>query len=430
MSSTQEKNDLEQASHSTNERPDYHIISRFFIPSEFNLTSTLELLLSYQTVLQADINLARLFEFPLASDHKAAGLASLFTSTEPCVLGIEEISDASISWADVVRSPLYDAELQGNGTYHVRIQKGNALLELSKVDHDFIGTKIPRQLVDPHSYLSDLVSEITATQSTFEHITSWQEIIVQLSIAAKDLLANLTERVEILKEKHSALEAHTGNQKDAGVKIWGHDTYGYIYSDEINAAFSSFLDYPVALVYKGPEPRVVQGNGSPDRVGRVQTINFPDEFPVLIASDAPLKELNTRLISNGVDPITIERFRPNIIVRGEKPWIEDLWKLVRIKATPSKDWCDDAPQEVEQEPLFMDIVTRCGRCQVPNVDPDSAVKHKKQPWDTLVSYRRVDAGLKYKPCFGMMGMPRKEGVVEVGMRFEVLEETTEHRYIM
>ena len=66
---------------------------------------------------------------------------------------------------------------------------------------------------------------------------------------------------------------------------------------------------------------------------------------------------------------------------------------------------------------------------MPNVDPDSAVKHKKQPWDTLVSYRRVDEGIKYKPCFGMLSAPRGEGVVEVGMRLEVLEETSEHRYI-
>ncbi|KAJ5088390.1 Molybdenum cofactor sulfurase C-terminal [Penicillium angulare] len=219
------------------------------------------------------------------------------------------------------------------------------------------------------------------------------------------------------------------NTSVADVKIWGHDTDGYIYGDEINAAFSSFLGYPVALVYKGPKPRVVQGNGSPERVGRVQSINFPDEFPVLVASDASLNELNTRLLDRGADPITIERFRPNIIVRGEKPWSEDLWKLVRIKAIPSTDSSDDDLQE-DQAPLLMDIVTRCGRCQVPNVDPDSAVKNKKQPWDTLMSFRRVDAGLKYKPCFGMMGMPRKEGIVEVGMRFEVLEETTEHRYIM
>lgn len=79
--------------------------------------------------------------------------------------------------------------------------------------------------------------------------------------------------------------------------------------------------------------------------------------------------------------------------------------------------------------LDLDIVARCTRCQVPNVDPETAEKHSKQPWDTLVSYRRIDEGMKYKPCFGMLAAPRSEGNLEVGMRFDVLEETNQHRYI-
>jgi uncharacterized protein YcbX len=80
-------------------------------------------------------------------------------------------------------------------------------------------------------------------------------------------------------------------------------------------------------------------------------------------------------------------------------------------------------------PLDLDVVARCARCQVPNVDPETADKHKKQPWDTLISYRRVDEGIRWKPCFGMLGAPRDEGLIEVGMKLEVLEETNQHRYI-
>ena len=65
---------------------------------------------------------------------------------------------------------------------------------------------------------------------------------------------------------------------------------------------------------------------------------------------------------------------------------------------------------------------------MPNVDPETAAKDKHEPWDTLVSYRRVDQGIKYKPCFGMLCVPRNEGSVEVGMRFEVLAVTEEHFY--
>lgn len=79
--------------------------------------------------------------------------------------------------------------------------------------------------------------------------------------------------------------------------------------------------------------------------------------------------------------------------------------------------------------LEIDVQARCARYQVLNVDPETAEKDKKEPWDTLVSYRRVDEGIKWKPCFGMLSCPRNEGPIEVGMRFEVVETTEGHRYI-
>jgi hypothetical protein len=47
-----------------------------------------------------------------------------------------------------------------------------------------------------------------------------------------------------------------------------------------------------------------------------------------------------------------------------------------------------------------------------------------------MKYRRVDEGITYKPCFGMLCVPRGEGGnVEVGMKLEVTEVTDQHRYI-
>jgi hypothetical protein len=44
---------------------------------------------------------------------------------------------------------MYDPKQQDTGKYDVRIDKENALVELSKEDHEFIDTKLPRQLIDP-----------------------------------------------------------------------------------------------------------------------------------------------------------------------------------------------------------------------------------------------------------------------------------------
>jgi uncharacterized protein len=228
------------------------------------------------------------------------------------------------------------------------------------------------------------------------------------------------------------------NAKPLIVNIWDTETEAYAYiNPKISALFSYFIGEgsTVSLVMKDPHhPRICRGNGSPQVLGRQATVNFPDVLPLQIASDSSLAELNSRLTAAGEGEITIERFRPNIIIKGSTPWEEDSWKTVRLNGdTPaSKSWTSTLTSFIGATPsgaIDIDIVARCARCQVPNVEPTTALKHQKQPWDTLMKYRRVDEGIKWKPCFGMLGVPRGEGVVEVGMRFEVLGETGDHRYI-
>jgi uncharacterized protein YcbX len=275
-----------------------------------------------------------------------------------------------------------------------------------------------------------LVDAATNEFLTIRQIPDMTRIGTALSADGNDLLVNIpkpgmeAQFHTIRIPSRPDPEWLAANTKTGPVKIWHTDTDGYLYSEEINAPFSAFLGRDVALVYKGPTPRVLRGNGAPNLLGRVQSTGFPDVHPVLIASESSLDELNGRLKRAGADPITIERFRPNIIIRGGAPWSEDSWKTVRITGQKA-----GSGKAVGVTSIDLDVVARCGRCQVPNVDPDTGDKHKKQPWDTLVSYRRVDEGIQFKPCFGMLSAPRSEGAVEVGMKLEVWEETTKHRYI-
>ncbi|KXS94491.1 hypothetical protein AC578_4512 [Pseudocercospora eumusae] len=212
----------------------------------------------------------------------------------------------------------------------------------------------------------------------------------------------------------------------ATVNIWDQDTDGYIYPDEINEIFSEFFSKPVALVYKGPTSRMVAINGRKELYGQETPHHFADVMSLQIASEASLKDLNQRLhLPSPTDPaLTIERFRPNIIIRGRDshPWEEDSWKRIRINTS--------IPSEEALYKIDLDVVARCARCQVPNVDPETAEKHPRQPWDTLMKFRRVDDGgpARWKPCFGMMCIPKSEGKIAVGATLEVLETTEKHLY--
>jgi uncharacterized protein len=222
--------------------------------------------------------------------------------------------------------------------------------------------------------------------------------------------------------------------KPVTVNIWENDAEAYMYTDpKIQELFREFIGEgkPVSLVMKDPHnERICGGNGAPELLGRKATVNFPDVLPIQIASESSLEELNSRLSAKGQHEITVERFRPNIIIKGGEPWTEDSWKTVRLNGStaPGANWLPSAVAGVTGA-IDIDVVARCARCQVPNVDPDSAVKDKHEPWDTLMKYRRIDEGIKFKPCFGMLCVPRTAGKVEVGMRFEVLNTTQDHKYI-
>lgn len=208
------------------------------------------------------------------------------------------------------------------------------------------------------------------------------------------------------------------------VNIWGKETDGWSYSETINAPFNNHFKKPVKLIYKGPEPRVSGGSADPDLYGKSVPHHFADVMSVQIASESSLEDLNRRLEAsdNKSEPLTIERFRPNIVVKGNTPWEEDRWKTVQIVTI------DHAREQLRR--LNLDVVCRCARCQVPNVDPDTAEKDKHEPWNTLMKFRRVDMGgaAKYKPCFGMLCVPLSNCDIMVGSTLEPLAMTDKHLY--
>ena len=210
------------------------------------------------------------------------------------------------------------------------------------------------------------------------------------------------------------------------IDIWDEKTDAWLYDSHMTAPISELLGIDVRFVYKGPTPRMNGGNGDPELYGEEQPHYFADMMSVLIGSESSLAELNSRLAAQGHDELTIERFRPNIIVKGGEPWSEDSWKRVRIHSPQTEARPDGTVS------LNLDVPNRCLRCQVPNVNPETAVKHDSQPWMTLTKYRKIDPGKlgKGKPCFGMLCIPKQEGVLEVGMRLEVLETTKKHAFLI
>jgi uncharacterized protein YcbX len=131
-----------------------------------------------------------------------------------------------------------------------------------------------------------------------------------------------------------------------------------------------------------------------DRYSRVGEIAFADAFPILVISQASLDALNARLETS----VSMDRFRPNLVIEGSAPHAEDAWKRIRVG-------------DVE-----IALVKPCDRCSVPAVDPATGVRGR-EPVRELATYRKRGG----KIYFGQNGVHRTPGVLRVGDPVVVLE---------
>ena len=165
-------------------------------------------------------------------------------------------------------------------------------------------------------------------------------------------------------------------------RVWDDEVKAFDMGSLAAQWFSDFLGQPLRLVRFDPDQRRLS---SRKWSGEIEAENaFGDGFPILVTSTASLADLNRRLAANNASPpITIERFRPNLVLDGIEAFDEDHLGELEIAA--------------EGGPVKLRLVKPCVRCTIPNVDPaDAAVGH--EPGDTLAGYRadaRVDGGVTF-----------------------------------
>ena len=125
--------------------------------------------------------------------------------------------------------------------------------------------------------------------------------------------------------------------------------------------------------------------------------SLSDGFPFLIVSQVSLDDLNQRIRTDSqTSLIPMERFRPNLVIEGGKPFQEDDWRTIRIGETR------------------FDLVKRCARCVITTTDQRTG-KREKEPLRTLAKYRkRVTPEGAVKLDFGMNAICSSGNMVQVG----------------
>jgi uncharacterized protein len=171
------------------------------------------------------------------------------------------------------------------------------------------------------------------------------------------------------------------------VHVWEDTVDAITVSAEVDAWLSEVLSQPVRLVYLPDEShRPID----PDYVqaGAHNEVSFADGYAVLVISEASLADLNSRLET----PLAMNRFRPNVVIRGCAPYDEDDWTTLRAG-------------EVQ-----LNLVKPCGRCVVTTTDQET-LERSPEPLRTLAMYRKQGSYV----MFGQNAVVVKEGWLERGM---------------
>jgi uncharacterized protein len=177
------------------------------------------------------------------------------------------------------------------------------------------------------------------------------------------------------------------------VTVWKYTGMAVDQGNDLAEWFSTFLGVACRLVMF---PDDVVRKVNPKYARREQDqVGFADGYPFLLISEASLSDLNTRL----EQPLPMNRFRPNIVVRGTEPYAEDTWRTIRIGE------------------VTFDIVKPCARCVITTTDQHTA-ERGKDPLKTLAAYRLATTN---GVMFGQNLIHAQTGLIRLGDPVEIVK---------
>ena len=253
---------------------------------------------------------------------------------------------------------------------------------MSQPDPDVRAT-VARLFVYPVKSCAGIeLREAQLTETGFDLDRAWMvvdaqgEFVTQRQLPRMALIRPQLRSSDVVLRAPGMLALHLAIdtvEEPVRVKLWGAELPAYDMGAVAAQWFTDFLGQPLRLVRFDPEVRRLASLEWTQ--GAEAQTQFADGYPLLVASTASLDLLNEKLAAAGHAPVTMERFRPNIVLDGLDAHDEDRLDLLRIAT---------AEGEVVLRP-----VKPCPRCPIPNVDPATG-ETEPTVMDTLQGYRRND----------------------------------------
>ena len=216
--------------------------------------------------------------------------------------------------------------------------------------------------------------EWMVTTSDYEFITQREIPLMSTIEVSIDSDALTLSSKNNTKFQVSLLSSNTNVIK---ASVWGDICDAYDEGDDASLWLTSLLG-----LYKNKSLRLVRYSSQGIRPVPAKYLNgveaqsaFSDQFPYLITSWESLEKLNTGLIKNGSQVAEMDRFRPNIVVKG----IDNLEKKTSQNLLCQKSGYD------------FGLRKPCKRCKIITINQDDGkIDNPKEPLATLTSLRFSD----------------------------------------
>ena len=192
------------------------------------------------------------------------------------------------------------------------------------------------------------------------------------------------------------LASETGER--VKVEVWGDVCEAIAVGPEAQKWFTRFVGITCQLVYMPERSHRFTAHGD---LGDTNLVSFADAYPYLLLSEASLTGLNEKL----AEPVSMDRFRPNLIVSGcAEPHAEDKWKTLRIGKA------------------IFTVSKPCARCSIPAVNQATG-KRGKEPTQTLATYRSWDRAIWFGQNLVAQNVAQN---VAQSASSDVLQDTSDH----
>ncbi|TRY93618.1 hypothetical protein DNTS_027246 [Danionella cerebrum] len=213
-------------------------------------------------------------------------------------------------------------------------------------------------------------------------------VLLSLTCEAGQLRLNAPKMEEL------RIPLHQSDGSVVDCRVFSVDVQGRDCGAEVSEWLTRFLESEKAirLVHYESDLKAQRPHQKEPLFPEDEKVAYPDAAPLMLMSEASVGDLNRRLDNQ----ITVFQLRPSIVVGDCKAYTEDTWDHIQIG-------------EVE-----IKRVVGCGRCILTTVDPETGVITRKEPLDTLKTYRLTDPKQKTSPILGQYYTVLKTGVLHVG----------------